>query len=111
LLTRLCCRIHCWALNALAFPDSPFDAEFGLVKEGRMTGLAATVIFQIPVVRELFLSMGYVDASRPVAEKVLQNGRNLFVCTGGEEESMRTVVGKDVVVLNKRKVSVLARQE
>ena len=95
--------IHCWVLNMMAFPDSPFDAEFGLVSEGRMTGLAATVIFQIPVVRELFLSMGYVDASRSVANKALLNGRNLFVCTGGEEESMRTVVGKDVVVLKKRK--------
>ena len=41
------------------------------------------------MVRELFLSMGYVDASRPVAEKVLKSGRSLFVCTGGEEESMR----------------------
>ena len=95
--------IHCWALNALAFPGSAFDEEFDLIKEGRMTGLAASVIFMIPVVRELFLSMGYVDASRHVADKVLRNGRSLFVCTGGEEESMRTVVGQDLVVLKKRK--------
>lgn len=95
--------IHCWALNMLAFQMSPFDAKYGLTSEGRMTGLAASVIFQIPVVRELFLACGYIDAGRRYAQKALENKRNLFVCTGGEEESMLTELGRDVVVLNKRK--------
>lgn len=95
--------IHCWPLNMLSFPDSPLDKVLPLISRGQMTGLAASVIFHIPVVRELFLTMGYVDAARQVANEVLMQGRNIFVCTGGEEESMRTVVGKDCVILNKRK--------
>jgi len=97
--------IHCWALNIFAFQGdaSPFDSDTGMTSSGRMTGLAATVIFHIPVVRELFLQMGYVDASRKCATKQMEAGRNLFICTGGEEESMRTVMGGDVVVLKKRK--------
>jgi len=95
--------IHCWPLNMLAFPNNPFDKQFNFISDGKMTGLVATIMFQIPVVRELFLNMGYVDASRKVAQKVLSNGRNVMVCTGGEEESMRTVVGKDSVVLKNRK--------
>ena len=71
--------IHCWALNLLAFPDSPLDKRFPLVSAGTMTGLAATVIFQIPVVRELFLIQGYADARRAVAQKAMENGRNLYV--------------------------------
>lgn len=81
--------IHCWPLNLLTFIQSPFDVRFpGLVGD-KLTGLAASVIFFIPVIRELFLNMGYVDAGRKVAQKVLDSGRSLYVCTGGEEESMR----------------------
>mmetsp|Transcript_1954 Transcript_1954/g.2415 ORF Transcript_1954/g.2415 Transcript_1954/m.2415 type:complete len:375 (+) Transcript_1954:122-1246(+) len=95
--------IHCVPLDMVMFPNSPFDQKFQIVREGKITGLVASIMFRIPVVRELFLNMGYVDASRKVAHKVLSNGRNITVCTGGEEESMRTVVGKDCVVLKKRK--------
>ncbi|GMH61491.1 hypothetical protein TrST_g9072 [Triparma strigata] len=94
--------IHCWALNALAFTTSPFHKNFpGFA--GKVTGLAATVIFQIPVVRELFLSMGYCDAGRSTAHKILKSKRSMFVCTGGEEESMLTSPGSDYLVLKKRK--------
>ncbi|GMI15195.1 hypothetical protein TrLO_g9839 [Triparma laevis f. longispina] len=94
--------IHCWALNALAFTTSPFHASFpGFA--GKLTGLAASVIFTIPVVRELFLSMGYSDASRSTANKILKEKRSMFVCTGGEEESMLTKPGEDYLVLKKRK--------
>ena len=55
----------------------------------KLTGLAASVIFKIPVVRELFLSMGYIDADRKVASKALAKGRSLFICVGGEDESLR----------------------
>ena len=48
-------------------------------------------MFKVPVVRELFLAMGYVDARRSVAAKVLETGRSLFVVTGGEEEVLRCV--------------------
>jgi len=47
--------------------------------------------------------MGFIDASRKVADKALSNGRSLFICTGGEEESKKTKVGVDAVVLKNRK--------
>lgn len=95
--------IHCLPLTQFTVRGGDFDKKFpGLVGKC-VSGLAATVIFKLPLVRELFLLMGYVDASRAVASKVLKEGRSLFVCTGGEEESMLTVAGEDVVVLKKRK--------
>ena len=95
--------IHCWPLNCLCFPSSPFDKKFpGLVGK-KLTGLAATVVFKIPVVRELFLSMGYIDAGRENAANALDAGRSLFICTGGEDEAMRSRQGEDTVVLLNRK--------
>ena len=47
--------------------------------------------------------MGYIDASRSVCDKALHEGQSLFICIGGEEESMYTQQGQDLVVLNKRK--------
>ena len=60
--------IHCWPLNAFALLGSPFDRRFPGLVGARLSGLAATVIFQIPVVRELFLSLGYLDAGRATAD-------------------------------------------
>lgn len=95
--------IHCLPLTQFTVQGGDFDKIFpGLVGKC-VSGLAATVIFKLPLVRELFLLMGYVDASRAVASNVLKEGRSLFVCTGGEEESMLTAAGEDVVVLKKRK--------
>lgn len=95
--------IHCTPLALFSTPGSDFDKKFpGLVGQ-KLTGLAATVMFKLPVVRELFLNMGYVDASRSVAAKTLEHNRSIYVCTGGEEESMYTTMGRDIVVLKKRK--------
>jgi hypothetical protein len=47
--------------------------------------------------------MGYVDASRRVCSDALSKGQSLFICIGGEEESMYTTRGQDIVVLQKRK--------
>jgi len=95
--------IHCFPLGLLSTVGSDFDKKFPGLVGSKLTGLAATVMFKLPVVRELFLCMGYIDASRPVASKCLEVGRSIFVCTGGEEESMFTSTGKDIVVLKKRK--------
>ncbi|GMH61672.1 hypothetical protein TrRE_jg3999, partial [Triparma retinervis] len=95
--------IHCWALNVFAFQGGPLDSLMPLTSRGTLSGLAASVIFMVPVVRELFLQMGYVDASRVVATKAMDVGRSLFICTGGEEESMMSEIGRDVVVIKKRK--------
>ena len=95
--------IHCLPLSQLTTYGSSFDQAFpGLV--GNVTGLAAPVIFKLPLVREIFLAWGYKTASRKIASAVLaREGRSIMVCTGGEEESMYTELGRDIVVLSKTK--------
>ena len=95
--------IHCSGLLELSNPYNQFAKLFPNVAGLELTGLAATVIFKIPVVRELFLLMGYIDASRSVASKALAAGQSIFVCVGGEEESLLTTAGKDIYVLQHRK--------
>lgn len=95
--------IHCWALAMFSSTGTPFDELFPGLCGVKLTGLAATVMFKIPVVREFFLQFGYVDARRQVAAAALAAGQSIHVCTGGEEESLWTKNGEDVVVLNKRK--------
>ena len=95
--------IHCLGLTQFHSYGTEFDQMFPGLVGHQLTGLAATVMFKIPLVNELFLSLGYVDASRSVANKVLECGRSLFICTGGEQESMLTCAGRDIVVLKKRK--------
>lgn len=95
--------IHCTGLAELANPYNDFAKLFPNVSGRKLTGLVASVIFKIPVVREMFLYMGYVDASRSIASKALAAGQSIFVCVGGEEESLLTTPGKDIYVLIKRK--------
>ena len=95
--------IHCLPLMMLSQKGSVFDRQYPNLVGSQLTGLCATVMFKLPLDRELFLCMGYIDASRSIASKALKEGRSLFVCTGGEEEAMLTEMGKDVVVLQKRK--------
>lgn len=95
--------IHCMPLGIFTTKGSEFDRVFPCLVGSKLTGLAATIIFKLPLVREFFIYMGYVDASRSVANEVLACGRSVFVCTGGEAESMLTTVGEDIVVLKRRK--------
>lgn len=95
--------IHCWPLNVFALEGSPFDKTFPGLCGKTLVGLAATIIFKLPIVRELFLMMRYIDASRHVVHSCMLSGQSIFVCTGGERESMETKVGEDTVVLSNRK--------
>lgn len=95
--------IHCWPLNILTIPGGPFDQRFPGLCGQRLTGLAATILFHLPGIRELFLMMRYVDARRSIAHQVLMEGQSMYVCTGGEKESLLTKRGEDVVVLLHRK--------
>ena len=69
---------------------------------GRIRWLAASVLFRLPVVRELTLWTGCVDARRSVAESMLKRGLSIGVLPGGEQEQLRTVHGKESVYLRKR---------
>ncbi|KAG7344631.1 diacylglycerol acyltransferase [Nitzschia inconspicua] len=95
--------IHCIPLGQFTAKDSAFDRTFPGLYGPKLTGICATVIFKLPVVRELFFHMGYIDASRSVCQEAMQQGQSLFICVGGEEEAMYTTKGQDIVVLSKRK--------
>jgi 1-acyl-sn-glycerol-3-phosphate acyltransferase len=95
--------IHCIPLGQFCTPNSAFDRTFPHLYGPKLTGVAATIIFKIPVVRELFFHMGYIDASRQVCHQALLEGQSLFICIGGEEEALYAQQGQDLVVLSKRK--------
>jgi hypothetical protein len=93
--------IHGFFLSMLTYEgdSSPFYRRFPHLR-GRLVGLVATVLFKIPLVRELFLWSGYVDAGRHTALKMLRkDGQHLYFLTGGEAESLVSHPGTDRVVL------------
>ena len=64
--------------------------------------LAATVLFRLPLVREVALWTGCIDARRSVAEAALAKGRTVMVVPGGEAEQIRTTHGQEMVYLSRR---------
>merc|ERR1719401_2359817 len=68
----------------------------------RVLTLSASVLFRIPLVRELALWTGCIDASRPVAARALRRGHSLMVIPGGEMEQIRTQDGCEGVCLSTR---------
>lgn len=69
---------------------------------GKVRWLAASVLFRLPIVRELCLWTGCVDARRQVAEQVLARGLSIGVLPGGELEQVQTQYGREAVYLKKR---------
>eukprot|EP00980_Cylindrotheca_fusiformis_P007290 scaffold1525_cov142-Cylindrotheca_fusiformis.AAC.90 len=65
--------------------------------------LTASVLFRVPVIRELGLWTSSIDASRKVAEDALDRGRSILVRPGGEAEQLRTAQGREIVYLHNRK--------
>mmetsp|Transcript_127141 Transcript_127141/g.245148 ORF Transcript_127141/g.245148 Transcript_127141/m.245148 type:complete len:316 (+) Transcript_127141:54-1001(+) len=68
---------------------SAFDA--GLEKalpQAQRSPLSAGILFKIPLIRELLLSVGGVDAGRKTAEHCLKKGLSLSVVPGGEREQL-----------------------
>ena len=64
--------------------------------------LSASVLFYLPMVRELSLWTRCIDASKSVAARALRKGHSLMVIPGGEQEQIRTIQGKEEVYLSKR---------
>jgi len=95
--------IHCTPLGQFHCKGTPFDKRFPGICDNKLSGLAASVVFKIPGVREFFLSLNYIDASRKVVENALEANRSLFICTGSGEESLLTKRGEDVLVLSRRR--------
>lgn len=70
--------------------------------QGKIRWLAASVLFRLPIAREICLWTRCIDARRDVAEQVLKEGLSVGVIPGGEAEQLRTTFGTDEVYLNKR---------
>ena len=95
------------------FPHGAFSdyrvAMDGILEEAipnmadKVRTLAASSMFRIPIVRELGLWTGCVDASRKVAERQLERGRSILVLPGGESEQIKSENGKESVYVEKRK--------
>lgn len=64
--------------------------------------LVASVLFWLPLVRELCVWTRCIDASKKVAERALRRGDSLMVIPGGEAEQIRTRKGVEEVLLAKR---------
>jgi hypothetical protein len=64
---------------------------FDQAYSGPRRDLVASVLFQIPLLRELILMLGCVDASAPTGRHNLEKGRSLLIFVGGEKEQVRAV--------------------
>ena len=73
------------------------------VHKGPRRDLAASILFYIPVIRELCLLLGNVDASGATAQYNLTKKRSLLIFVGGEKEQLMTQEGKQRVYLKSRK--------
>lgn len=65
--------------------------------------LCASVLFYIPILREMLLWLGNVDAGKRTCEYLLKKGRSLMIFVGGEREQLLTQEGKNRIYLAKRK--------
>jgi len=96
-----------------AFHPHGTNSDFGMLCHGTMStwfpnlrsfrGLAASVLFFLPLLREMALWASYIDADRKTAERALRKGHSLLVVPGGEAEQMRTKYKEERVYLKKRK--------
>lgn len=94
-----------------AFPHG-INSDFRILLDGmwfdlfphlEIKTLAASVLFRIPVLREIALWTGCVDASRAVAVRQLRKGKSVFVLPGGQAEQVLTLRGQERVYLRRRK--------
>ena len=65
--------------------------------------LAAAVLFRLPLVRELALLAGAVDADRKVASRMLRKGFSIGVLVGGEQEQLLAQRGEQLAYVHARK--------
>lgn len=89
--------IHGFGTMAFMDTGSPLYERFPFLK-GRVVGHVASILFWIPLVREMFLAAGCRNASRPVVTRALMEGNSVYIIVGGEAESLLSRPGHDDVV-------------
>ena len=66
-------------------------------------GLAASSNFWIPIWREVYLWLGYIDASRRSALNAIKKGYSILILIGGEQEMIKAKPGENILCLRNRK--------
>ncbi len=83
--------------GALVFQRMFWRSELiPLKRPWRMIG--ASVLFRIPIIREMSLWFGAVDASKPMCRRLLRAGANLVLYPGGLDEANRPTTEPRVFV-------------
>lgn len=70
---------------------------------GDKRDLAATGLFYIPLLRDLCILLGCVDASKKTAVYNLKAGRSILIFVGGEKEQLNTKENEHKIYLKNRK--------
>jgi hypothetical protein len=74
-----------------------------IVPASQRRALAARSLFSVPILRDIILWSGAVDASRAVAESCLKKGLSLTVLPGGEREQLLAGHNKHHMFIKNRK--------
>jgi len=64
--------------------------------------IAASVVFRVPVLREIALWTHCIDASKDTVERNIQSGHSIMMTPGGEVEQLLTQYGKEKVYIKNR---------
>eukprot|EP00050_Salpingoeca_kvevrii_P014708 m.39132 g.39132 ORF g.39132 m.39132 type:complete len:339 (-) comp5928_c0_seq1:47-1063(-) len=95
-------------LPEMLFTESAFAQKF---PGQQPVAIAATIVFRIPVLREILLWCGFRDANRHVIASALRSGRSVAILPGGEAELLLSETGRErVVVVNRMGFVRLAMQ-
>ena len=87
----------------LVMTDAVSFRSAALPLRGARRDLAASVLFRIPLLRELLLALGNVDAGARTCHALLERGCSLFLYPGGEHEQLRTDERQPVAFVRRRR--------
>jgi 1-acyl-sn-glycerol-3-phosphate acyltransferase len=90
--------------HAMFFMDVPgAESLTQVIPLHQRRALAARSLFSIPILRDVILSSGAVDASVAVAKKCLSSGYSLTVLPGGEQEQLLAQKDEHQIYIKRRR--------